>query len=280
MDFSPSSKTRFTAISLATKAVFFLSFLAAESYGTNNGVFTGVSTRMRFEPVLMNTDGGPGEISASTSLSNNSGDSLAMGKLSGSLFLPELSVQSNVSDDDNVIARVTSIARSQMQYRYDGPATTTVVLRSNLTGEDTNSGPGQDSLTADVVVLPALTEASTDLLATDSVTPGASHVDEFVFGTPGFGPIKRGLLEITHYEVGPRVKSRIMTLGLSPGDVFYVWAELFASATSGTVEGLNGLTMNFSDPTNITPIHLLIPEPTTSTLALAALCLAMGGRRK
>ncbi len=201
-------------------------------------------------------DGGEGEISAYTSLSDVRGNGQAIVSLAGQLLLPVLGSESF----SNSNSQVSSDATGMMSYDYTGAASTTIDLDFALEGSTSILGTN-----------------TSDAFAQASVVVMKSN--DFPFST-SFGTLVFELLSpeelVGYQQVNLSSNAALQTVGgsvsidLEPGDRIAVWAQIITRATrGGSADAFDTLTMNFSDTSGLAPVT--VPSPSSGLLSMIAL---------
>lgn len=235
-------------------------------FAGENGTFVGALTLISGSSTASDVDGGSNFTNAMLLLDNSEGSVEAFSQISDQLRLPEMGMRVT-SKGQNLRAR--GVTRAQSQYKYIGSSTTTLTLDVSL----------EAVITGDPIVT-----ISKGPLVTDVAVISGNNIS---FSTSNGGhagtllgetiPSSLELDLIAHerlfldYSAGSQSMLAEIPISLSPGEVFYVWAEMIGFVGQGeTIDGLNTLSMSFSNPANITPI----PEPSALVLGLLAVSAA------
>lgn len=181
----------------------------------------------------------------------------AMASLSGQSLLPTIKVMAQSSNTTH------SRALALQKFTYDGTAMSSFELNFNLHGDESAGS----SLRADIGVILA-----------DQVY----FYDTYGFATNFFegGAMMGAKLgyEAVFSDTGiDQNKASNLTFDIQPGDSFFVYASVEATARNGLVNAWNTLTMDFTDNTGLTAASFTpsvsVPEPSSIILILSALVL-------
>ncbi len=199
-------------------------------------------------------DGGPGESSAATTLSDVNGNGEGFANLNGPTLLPVL----GAGAFSNPNARVGVGSTGMRSYLYTGASPTTITLDILFEGEASAPVASDASGRSNIVVM----KGNVFPFSTDYGTLKFEEIP----GTPGLELVSESDLSLTT-NAGPQSLTDSISIPLSPGDKIAVWGKLTVSGTrSGSVDALNTLGASFSDPTGLVP--LAVPAPATATLLM------------
>ncbi len=224
------------------------------------------------------SQGGPGALSADSNLSNVDGNGTAHADLNGTSYLPNLGAdaQAHASGPNVRSSQVTAVGTAMRQYLYNGPPTT-IALDASLHGRATASNVNDALLRANVIAFagPDLDAFSTDL---------GTLVFEIIPLTPGLSLLDRLTLNVPT-NAGVQIVDGTLSLNLNDGDSFFVWGQIIASGIrGGSANGLDTLSLQFSDTTGITPLGPLgpvaVPVPPAAMLQASAMVLLAWYRRR
>jgi hypothetical protein len=218
-------------------------------------------------------DGGQGNASDSSSVSEFRGSADAEASLTGGLSVPVLRAKGNANPS---LKGAFGSAFGSQGYTYNGPSTT-LTLDATLTASLVD--PGSTSfgrVSATVVVFEVSNYEFFSDLGTLISEAGATPIQQI-------DDLGDALMEFDLFETGSIDETQSVSFEATDGDQFYIWALLDANAVSSSTEGIadafNTLGMTFEDPTGLTHASVTIPEPTTLTLTALTL-LGLNYRRR
>jgi len=237
---------------------------ALTGWGAETGASTaGTCPSFCTAPWNFDIDGGEGFNASYSSLNNADGTSEASASLAGSTYLPVLRARGY----SNAGTGAWSTAYGIQGYTFSGASSQNITLSLDLTG----SAGGPDSyVRSDVaVILGSNLEYYADF---DTL------MSEIFLGNPGFSVFGTSSPSIQN-AVNATVSDSI-AFTLNPGDVFYVWAGLYAGGVrTGYGDAFNTLTMSFDNDAFLQVAS--VPEPSTYLLfGIGLLGLLFVNRRK
>jgi hypothetical protein len=220
-------------------------------------------------------DGGPGATAAFAEVAGAGYAGIAHSLFTGPYALPELSAYAHAEvispgfpDLHTYFYEALGSASALQQYTYGGAAPETYTITYTLDGEF--------SLTA--------ADAASLMSVYGGITVYMHPYEPFGEFHPNYGYDYQG----DHAElVGthPFLLTGSVTFTVQPGDIFYVAANLYATADSshqveGSADALHTLALEFTsgDASLLTPEAAAVPEP--GTLALVGLGLGLVGVRQ
>lgn len=222
-------------------------------------------------------DGGVGFSTSFSSLSNGDGNGRASASLNGPTELPVLRAEGFSGPNSRGVGEAVGM----QGFFYNGGGSGSYMLDVFLTGVALDTDPSpfttDGSLTAKVLIF------RDNNPATD--TPYSTAYDTLKFEILPFAGDLEELADAgTTLQIiaDGQVRSISTTLsvsGLNAGDLIYVWANLIGEGTrNGFGDGFNTLTMEFQDPTGLSP-HAPVPVPPAIALFGSALMLGWWRRR-
>ena len=219
-------------------------------------------TNFNFGP----TDGGVGQLTASSTVLESRGDADGFAGLTGGLSVPVLRARGESIPGQKGAG---GSAFGSQGYTYNGPAKT-ITLDLTLTGtlEDPDS-TSRGEIDATVVLFSPENYAFTSDLPSLVFEFGATPLTL----SGGLGDAQ---VDLALTETGSINQTASISVDVSDGDQFYIWAFLDADAVSsssarGLADAFNTLGMSFTDPTGLTPAAV-VPEPTSLAMLLVACC--------
>lgn len=180
----------------------------------------------------------------------------ALASLSGESFLPNLKVKAQSTSS------MYSRALAVQKFTYDGSVMSTLDLNFNLHG-DVSEG---SRLSAEIGII---------------LAEYVEFYDNYDFSTNFWEGGYEGV-ELGYQSLGLPIGmdqniASSLAFDIKPGESFFVYAEVLASAENGFSNGWNTLTLNFADDTGLTAASnspsTNVPEPSTFVLMLSALIL-------
>lgn len=197
-----------------------------------------------------------------TSTQNTYGNALAIANLSGSDFLPDLKVYSEIGSNQ----KATSVARALQGYNYTGDVATSFTLDLNLHGFVSDDA----TLLASVAII----KGSEVNFGWHIPTAYSEEIDQSQQG----GTAGLQIESQSGDEKKEENKSGSITFDLDVGESFFILTQIAAVSEGGVADGLNTLTMNFEDSTGLQAVlggtsSVEVPEPSTLMLFLASIAL-------
>lgn len=211
--------------------------------------------------------GGENFLMADAMIDNQDGRGRSFARLLGPLRLPNLGATAS-SDPDSLSS---AAAIGIQSYNYVGDQAKNFTLEINLDGEvDTSfSDDAFARLRGDVAII-----LGRELPSFPTHFP--TLVLETVPFSDGLDLLGRKSLFIPENS-GQQILNDEVSFTLFPGDRLILWAKVTAlGEESGQANAYNTLSLGFDDAGGL----VLVPEPTTYSLAIAALCMGFRRRRK
>ena len=218
-------------------------------------------------PLQFAFDGGLNQASSMTTLVTSGAAPQASSSLAAGGYIPTLKIKADASP-----TRSQAVAWGVQGYTNTSGSPLDTALVLNLTANIT----GTNDLQARVYLFQ---DENFDY-ASD---PGTILFESSSQLWPGFEPFANnadpnGFDVLFGNHTGPVNETRQFDFTVPAGDSFYVWARLLGTAdTPGVVDAFSTLTASLTNTEGLVPAA--VPEPSTCTLALAALCLTMSRRR-
>ena len=229
-----------------------------------------------FQDLGSDADGGPGAAEAHAQLSGGGYAGVGGASFAGPDALPELTAYAFAemippgTDLRTYFYEVTGSASAIQQYTYLGAGPETYTIEYTLDGEFALSAADAASLMS---IYGGVTVYGSPFV------PGAEVNPTLDFDYQGESASAIG--------TAPFSLTGSVEFTVSPGDIVYVAANLFATAdssheVSGSVDALHTLSLAFTsgNPSLLTPEATAVPEPGTATLLLVGSAILGAARHR